>query len=233
MVNPFKEGTTSWYKWEIKNKLTPMANKRIVEAREAGTKSKQLETMIERLQKYGGTDKRYSKDAIGLGFKGKTKSRLKRQYQELMRVQKIDVWTPRGIKEYEAQEKNNYSQFKKSHPGWSRDKWRDFVQMMGTVSSEMLREFGYERHGNEKGSKTVSANSNKTNQDLMEAFNEAYQKGKDMQEIMEKVSKEANGAGLDQRRTMDLLYKAIRSDINNIDWDNEIRELQADMQREE
>ena len=233
MDNPYKEETKDWYKWEIKKKLTPMANQRIVEAKEAGTKSPQLEKMIERLQKYGGTDKRYGEDAIGLGFKGKTKSRLKRQYQELMRVQKIDVWSPRGIKEYEAKEKNSYKKFKKEHPGWSRDKWRDFVQMMGTISSEMLREFGYERHGNEKGSKTVSANGNKTNQDLLEAFSEAYKKGKDMQEIMEKVSKEANGAGLDQRRTMDLLYKAIRDDINNINWESEIRELQEDMIREE
>ena len=233
MDNPYKEGTKDWYKWEIR-RLTPQANQRIVEAQESGTKSPQLKSMIERLQKYGGTNKKFGEDAIGLGFNGKTLPRLKRQYQELARVQKIDVWTPKGIKEYEAREQNSYMQFKKTHKGWSRDKWRDFVQMMGTVSSEMLREFGYERHGNERGSKTVSANKSKSaNEDFIAAFEEGYSKNKDMQYIMEKVSNAAKGSGLDQKRTMDLLYTAIRNDINGIDWESEVANLQAEMIREE
>lgn len=229
MENPHREGTKEWYKFEIRD-LTPKANQRIVEAKEAGNKTPQLQAMIDRLQQYGGTQKRYGEDAIGLGFKGKTLSKLKRQYQELVRVQKIDVWTPRGIKEYEAKEKNTYLQFKANHPGWSRDKWRNFVQMMGTASSEMLREFGYERHGNEKGSKTVTVNENKTNQDLVTAFEEGYNKGKDMLDIMEEVSKHTGG--LDQRRAIDMLYKAIREDINGIDWEAEREKALQDMKEE-
>lgn len=231
MDNPYTKGTVDWYKEEIRT-LTPQVNQRIVEANESGNRAPQVDAMIERLQKYGGTNKRFGEDVIGLGFSGKTKSRLKRQYQELKRVLRIDVWTPQGIAEYEKNEQDTYESFAKSHKGWSKDKWRDFVQMMGTVSSEMLREFGYERHGNDRGSKTVSANKSQgPNEDFIAAFEEGYSKGKDMEKLMEEVSKHTSG--LDQRRSMDLLYKAIREDINNIDWEAERQKAQAEMQEED
>ena len=224
--NPYKAGTYNWYKYEIR-KLTPQANQRIVEAEASGKTSPQFDAIVKRLQKYGSTRKSVSDTAVGLGFQGKTKSLLKRQYQELKRMLKIDVWSPQGLKQAEEAEKTSYNAFIANRPGWTKEKWREFVQTMGTVSSEMLREFGYERHGNDRGSKTVSVNKKASSESFINAFEEAYDSGQDMQSIMEEVNAKSRGAGLEADDQIDLLYTVIRDKKNNkaTDYATEIAKL--------
>lgn len=215
MDNPYNPGTKKWYMFEIKENLTPQVNKRIYEAQEEKTWSSQLTKMVERLQKYGGTNKKYGENYIGLGFKGKSKSMIKRQYQELNRVLDIDVWTPAGIRKAEREEDKAYRSFKNTHKGWKKAKWREFVQIMGNASSEMLREFGYERHGNDKGSKTATVG--KYNNSFVEAYELAYKHGKDLFDIMETTYRQVKNKGFTQKGAIDLLFDNIRNEITEED----------------
>ena len=110
------------------SKYTERVNLRFYEYKESGKKSRVVEQDIKRLQQFGAKPSPTRRsETIGKGIRGKSKARLKRQYEELKRVYEKDYFTPEGRRKRKQKKKTSWQAFKKNHPDWSKSKWQTFV----------------------------------------------------------------------------------------------------------
>lgn len=207
--------TVKELKSEIR-RLTQEANIRFFEAKEKNIVSPQLEAVKERLIRYGSKPSVTRRtETIGLGFRDKTKARLTRQYQELNRMLKYDIWSPKGIEQAEDEKQKAYESFKKYHPDWSKDKWTEFVEMLGNAKGEILNSFGYERSSTHSGSRTAKVKSEVSNESLADLYSRAYDNNVDLMSVMEYVyNKKTAGKGVGQEQALDLLNEELKNVIN-------------------
>lgn len=197
-------------KKNIRN-LTKEMNKRMAEAFAENYVPPQIDSIIARLQKVGSKPsiKNRSRDHIGLGFKGKKKKDLIKQERELSRYLMYDVWTPEGMRAQSQQAENAYLAFKKNqHVDWTYEKWRDFVNFMDDVSSEVLNAFNYEKSNSHRGSKSASGNTI----DLVGMYTDAYEANVNLGDLMEEVYNELPEGG-DQNTAIDILKEKIKERI--------------------
>ena len=207
-------GTVPWLKEEIR-KATQEVNKRFYEAKQGGKSNKQLNKWIARLRYFGSKPSIVGKnrgEEIGLGFRGKKKVDLERQLSELNRVIEKDIWTPKGRKKEDERHDQAYRTFSEMHPNWSRDKYNDFVQLLGTAPSELLQAFGYERSSVHRGSKTAKVKV--ANESFVEAYSYAYDKNVDLLSVMLGTYSEIQGMGYGQEQAIDALKTNIEKVIN-------------------
>lgn len=209
-----KFGSKEWFKDEIRH-MTQRVNERFWRARNEGKMTEQLKQEEARLIKYGSQPSIIGKnrgEIVGLGFHKKPSiERLKRQYQELKRFLKTDIWTTEGEKEEEDREDRAYKSFNEWHPGWSKEKWRDFVQLLGNAPTELLNAFSYERSSSHKGSKKAGYNTQ--NEGFVETFSFAYDNDIDLLRVMENVYRNIRGLGLGQEEALDTLKEEIKREI--------------------
>lgn len=214
-----KFGSKEWYKDQIRQML-PNVNLKFSQARNNGTMNEQLAAVEKRLINYGGNPSivgKHRDETIGLGFHKKpSKGMLKRQYGELKRITEKDIWSPSGIEKEIDREENAYQSFVKFHPGWSKEKWIDFVELLGNAPTELLQAFTYERSDSHKGSKTKTYNPK--NEGFIEAFSAAYEKDVDLFRVMERTYASitsGNGKGLSQEKALDMLKEEIKKELGN------------------
>lgn len=216
MAKQHRFGSKEWYKAEIR-KMVVDVNQRFYKAKSEGKMTKQLKDEENRLIKYGSKSSIIGKnrgETIGLGFHKKpSKEFLQRQYQELKRILKKDIWTPKGKQEDEEREDNAYKTFRDMHPNWSKEKWRDFVQLLGTAPAELLQAFGYEKQGSHSGSKKARVET-KYNESFVEAYSYAYDNDVDLFRVMENTYREISGYGYDQTKAIDALKENIKHEIS-------------------
>lgn len=212
-------GSKEWYKEEIRN-MTREVNKRFWNARNEGKMTKQLKAEENRLIKYGSKSSIIGKNRgenIGLGFHKKpSKEFLKRQHGELNRILRKDIWTPAGMKNEQDREEDAYQSFKSYHPNWGKEKWRDFVQLLGTAPAELLQAFGYEKQGSHRGSKKAKVQT-KYNESFVEAFSYSYDNDVDLFRVMEYTYNEIEGLGFNQKRAIDRLKENIKHEIGEME----------------
>lgn len=210
-----KFGSKEWYKEEIRQ-MTKEVNFRFWEARNSGKMTPQLKAAEKRLILYGGEPSVAAKnrgETIGLGFHKKpSKGMLQRQWGELRRVLRKDIWSPQGEKAEKDREEEAYKSFKEFHPNWSKEKWINFVQLLGNVPTEILQSFSYERSSSHRSSKTAHVYNTK-NEGFVEAFSFAYENDVDLFRVMEKVYSEIKNLGFNQEKALDALKDAIKIEI--------------------
>ena len=210
-----RPGSKEWYKDEIRE-MTRKVNERFWRARNEGKMTKQLKQEEARLVRYGGKPSIIGEnrgETVGLGFHKKPSvERLKRQYQELKRFLKIDIWSTEGEKQQEDERAKAYNTFKEFHPDWSMDKWSEFVQLLGTAPTDMLQAFNYERTQSHKTSKTARIYNTK-NEGFVEAFSFAYDNDVDLFRVMEYTYRDIQGKGFSQEGAIDLLKQNIKVEI--------------------
>lgn len=207
-------GTVPWLKDEIR-RLTQEVNKRFYEAKEAGLFDNRLKKWASRLRYFGSNPSIMGKhrgEEIGLGFKGKKKKDLERQMSELNRVIEKDIWSPKGRKEEDERHDQAYKTFSEMHPNWTKDKYRDFVQLLGTAPTELLQAFGYERSSGHRGSKTAKVKI--TNESFIEAYSYAYDNNVDLLSVMLGTYSDIEGKGYGQEEAIDALKTNIEKVIN-------------------
>lgn len=213
-VKTRKFGSKEWYKDETRH-MVQKVNERFWRAKKEGKMTEQLKQEEARLIKYGSQASITAKnrgETVGLGFhKNPSIEMLKRQYQELRRFLKTDIWTSEGEKEEEDREDRAYKAFNEWHPDWSKEKWRDFVQLLGNAPTEILNAFSYERSGSHKGSKKASYNTK--NEGFIEAFSFAYDNDIDLFRVMQNVYKDIDGKGFGQEEALDALKEEIKREI--------------------
>lgn len=207
-------GTVPWLKDEIR-RLTQQVNQRFYEAKEAGLFDNRLKKWASRLKYFGSKPSIVGKnrgEEIGLGFRGKKKKDLEKQLAELNRVIDKDIWTPKGRAEEEKRHHDAYTTFSETHPNWSREKYMDFVNLLGTAPTELLQAFGYERSSGHRGSKTAKVKV--TNESFIEAYSYAYDKNVDLLSVMLGTYSEIEGMGYGQEEAIDALKTNIEKVIN-------------------
>lgn len=194
----------------IRGKLKEF-NEDLKQAYSGGNWNTQLEDIRERLVRYGGKGRK-AKGGLelpGLGFKGKSELELLRQYTEITRGMRADIWTPAAAKRYEDELEAQYVSFKETRPDWTRAEWLEFVEILGTVPTELLRSFGYERTEPKKGSKTKVV-STVPNESFIKLYHSAYKENLDLLKVMEDVKKELNGAGAGTETAIDKVKDRIK-----------------------
>lgn len=207
-------GTVPWLKDEIRS-LTQQVNDRFYKAKEANLFDNKLKKWAARLKYFGSKPSIIGKnrgEEVGLGFRGKKKKDLERQLAELNRVINKDIWTPKGREEEDELHDQAYRTFSEMHPNWSRDKYNDFVQLLGTAPTELLQAFGYERSSGHKGSKTAKVKI--TNESFIEAYSYAYDRNVDLLSVMLGTYSEIEGMGYGQEQAIDALKTNIEKVIN-------------------
>lgn len=224
--NPYKFGTVNWYKYEIRA-LTKKANDRFYEYNQVDYMPKQLENWRDRLLTYSGKPNPFKKnETLGLGFSGKRKNVLIRQFKELKHFIKTDVFTNEAKDSIAEREKTAYESFKSNNiVDWEYEKWKRMVDTFGNVDQELLNSFGYEDHSSHKGSRkanvkrsnlTINNRNDKSkvsNSSLVNAYSYAYDNNLDILSLMNEVSKEMKGIGGDQRDAIDRLWDKIHESI--------------------
>lgn len=210
-----RPGSKEWFKAEIR-KMVEIVNYRFGLTKAKGKMTKQLEEEVKRLIRYGSNPSIIGKnrgDVIGLGFHKKpSKEFLKRQWGELKRILKKDIWTIQGEQEEAAREDKAYESFKEFHPDWSKGKWADFVQLLGSAPTEILQAFHYERSASHKTSKTARIYNSK-NEGFVETFSFAYDNDVDLFRVMEVVYRDIKGEGFSQEKALDLLKETIKNEL--------------------
>lgn len=210
-----RPGSKEYFKAEIR-KMVQDVNSRFFLARNEDKMTNQLEEEEKRLRRYGSKPSIIGKnrgDVIGLGFHKKpSKEFLKRQYGELKRILKKDIWTSQGEKEEKEREDKAYESFAEFHPDWSKEKWVDFVQLLGSAPIEILQAFHYERSNSHKTSKTARVYNSK-NEGFVETFSYAYDNDIDLLRVMEVVYRDIKGEGFSQEKALDLLKEHIKNEI--------------------
>ena len=198
---------------EAVSKYTERVNLRLYEYRQSGKKSRVVEEDIKRLQLFGAKPSPTRRsETIGKGIRGKSKARLKRQYEELKRVYDKDYFTPEGRRKRKKKRKDSWKAFKENHPDWNKSKWQTFVDTFGNISDTIKSQFGYEvtQTGHNQQQKRGKKRRKISNQDLIDAFEVAYEKNVDLLKIMEEVLKENKGKGLTQKKAVDKLLKKLK-----------------------
>ena len=219
-----RPGSKEWYKSHIR-KMVQDFNSRVFEMKSQGKKiPKQITSEINRLKRWGGKISItgiHRGDVVGLGFgKKPSKERLERQYRELDRFLSNDVWTNEGRKRVDKERDNAYKTFKEYHPNWSKDKWSDFVQLLGNAPTELLQAFGYEKQGSHSGSKTAKVYHG-ANESFVEAYSYAYDNDVDLFRVMENTYREIEGEGYSQEMAIDLLKENIKLEIEESkEWES-------------
>lgn len=218
--NPHTVGTINWYKHEIRY-LTKEANRRFYEYDQSDYMPPTLAKWKDRLLTYGGkANPLMKKETFGLGFSGKRKNVLVRQYNELKHFYQTDTVTIAGQEYYSKREYDAYKSFKSNNIlNWDFEKWKRMVDTFGNVDSEILRGFGYEDRSNKEGSKTAVVVNNRnnnsvSNSSLINAFSYAYDNNVDILTLMNEVDKELHGAGADPKKAIDLLFEKIKQTAN-------------------
>lgn len=220
--NPHKFGTVNWYKYEIR-RMTEKANKRFYEYNQVDYLPTQLEKWRDRLLTYSGKPNPMKKDdTLGLGFSGKRKNVLVRQFKELKHFLKVDIFTNEGKESLTEREQKAYEEFKANNVvDWEYEKWKRMVDTFGNIDQELLNSFGYEDHSNHNGSRKANVKANKlditnsndrskvSNSSLVNAYSYAYDNKIDILSLMNEVSKEMKGTGGDQRVAIDKLWDKI------------------------
>ena len=220
--NPHKFGTVNWYKHEIRS-MTEKANERFYEYEQVDYMPTQLEKWRDRLLTYSGKPNPFrTKDTLGLGFSGKRKNVLIRQFKELKHFLKNDIFTNEGQQSLSDREKSAYENFKTNNiVDWEYEKWKRMVDTFGNIDQELLNSFGYEDHSNHNGSKKANVKrsrlninntndrSSVTNSSLVNAYSYAYDNNIDILSLMNEVNKEMKGTGGDQRKAIDKLWEKI------------------------
>ena len=219
--NPFKFGTVNWYKYEIRG-LTEKANERFYEYNQVDYMPTQLEKWRDRLLTYSGKPNPLKKkDTLGLGFSGKRKNVLVRQFKELKHFMKTDVFSNEAKASLTEREQKAYMEFNKNNVlDWDYEKWNRMVDTFGNIDQELLNSFGYEDHSNHNGSRRARLNINNkndtskvSNSSLVNAYSYAYDNNVDILTLMNEVNKEMKGTGGDQRDAIDLLFDKIADAI--------------------
>lgn len=217
--NPHSFGTVNWYKYEIRH-MTEKANERFYQYDQVDFKPPQLENWENRLLAYSGKPNPFKKkDTLGLGFSGKRKNVIIRQYKELKHFLDTDFFTTQGQEFYSEREKDAYEAFKSNNIlDWEYEKWKRMVDTFGNIDQEILNSFGYEDHSSHKGSKTALVVNNTetdtvSNSSLVNAYSYAYDNEIDILTLMNEVDKELHGAGADPKKALDLLWDKIRESI--------------------
>lgn len=212
-----RPGSKEWYKDKIRDTL-PEVNLKFSQARNSGLMNEQLAAVEKRLINYGGNASivgKHRDETIGLGFHKKpSKGMLKRQYGELKRITEKDIWSPDGLKKEIDREENAYQSFLEYHPGWSKEKWIDFVELLGNAPTELLQAFTYEKQDSHKGSKKKKYNPK--NESFIEAFSAAYEKDVDLFRVMERTYASITGGtgkGLDSNKALDILKEEIKKEL--------------------
>ena len=219
-----RPGSKEWYKSHIR-KMVQDFNTRVFEMKSQGKKiPKQITSEINRLKRWGGKISitgMHRGDVVGLGFgKKPSKERLERQYRELDRFLSNDVWTNEGRKRVNKEKNDAYKTFKEYHPNWSKSKWEDFVQLLGTAPTELLQAFGYEKQGSHSGSKTAKVYHG-ANESFVEAYSYAYDNDVDLFRVMENTYREIEGEGYSQEMAIDLLKENIKLEIEESkEWES-------------
>ena len=130
--------------------LTPKLNVRIAEYREEIAKGEWEESTIgniaiEALKATAGT--KGVKGEIGLGLKGKNKSQLQKQFQELRRFENKDIFTPEGQREWNAKTEEQYNTFKANYnEDLTKEQYEEMIDTMNVVKHH-LKDYGYEDIG--------------------------------------------------------------------------------------
>lgn len=130
--------------------LTPKLNVRIAEYREEIAKgewevSEIGNIAIEALKSTAGT--RGVHGEIGLGLKGKNKSQLQKQFQELRRFENKDIFTPEGQREWNAKTEEQYNTFKANYnEDLTKEQYEEMIDTMNVVKHH-LKDYGYEDIG--------------------------------------------------------------------------------------
>ena len=218
--NPHTPGTINWYKHEIRY-MTKEANRRFYEYEQVDYLPPQLENWKDRLLTYGGKSNPMKKsDTFGLGFSGKRKNAIIRQYNELHHFYENDTVTIAGQEFYSKREKDAYEAFNKNNIlNWSYDKWKKMVDVFGSVGEEILRHFGYEDQSNKEGSKTAIVDSTEkpesvSNASLINAFSYAYENNLDLLSLMTEVERDLRGEGFTSKKAIDALFEKIKEKSN-------------------
>lgn len=226
--NPFLEGTVNWYKHEIRY-MTKEANRRFYEYDQSDYMPPTLEKWKDRLLTYGGkASPLKKKETFGLGFSGKRKNVLVRQYNELRHFYESDTLTIAGQEYYSKREYEAYKKFNKNNIlNWDYEKWKRMVDTFGNVDSEILRSFGYEDQSNKEGSKTAVVVDNRnsetiSNSSLINAYSYAYDNNIDLLTLMNDVLKELRGSASTSKNAIDLLFEKIK-EASNLKKDEEER----------
>lgn len=224
--NPHSFGTVNWYKYEIRE-MTRQANNRFYEYNQVDYMPAQLERWKDRLLDYSGKPNPFKrKDTLGLGFSGKRKNVLKRQYKELKHFLNTDVFSSEGVESLADKERKAYESFTSNNLlDWNYEKWKRMVDTFGNIDQELLNSFGYEDHSNHNGSKKANVKRNAisvnnqndrgqvTNSSLVNAYSYAYDNNIDILSLMNEVDKEMYGKGGDPRKAIDLLWDKINNAV--------------------
>lgn len=225
-----KEGTVNWFKYEIRN-MTAEFNRRFRETAERGEIPEQFNKLREEFIREGARPNPLSKDAIGLGFsvKGKGKAGLVRQWSNLQRALKIDIWSPTAEEYRTERELNAWRKFNDNQVlSWSYDKWKAMVEIFGNMDSTILHGFGYEDKSTHNASQTADDGKQKktieieenfdpegkvSNSSLVSVFSKAYDNDIDLLSVMNRVYNR-KVQGRTQRTALNDLYKEIQDIIN-------------------
>ena len=232
--NTFKFGTVNWYKYEIR-RMTERANRRFYNYDQVDYMPVQLEKWKDRLLTYSGKPNPFmKKDTLGLGFSGKRKNVLKRQYKELKHFLDVDVFSNEGVDNLAEKEKRAYKSFNSRNLlDWDYEKWKRMVDTFGNIDQELLNSFGYEDHSNHNGSKKANVKKNPlivnnkndknqiTNSSLINAFSYAYDNNVDILSLMNEVDKEMYGKGGDSRKAIDKLWEKIKQSVKDSEDEND------------
>ena len=134
-------------------RLTRSVNEKIAEYRERNLTNRFFDRQLERLKQatsyVRNSQRRVPKGRtgeLGLGFSGKVKTDLERQYRELEAFNTKEWRSTAAERERSAKADKAYKTFKRRYGEISFDEWEDLVYMMDDVKN-YIADFGYEDIG--------------------------------------------------------------------------------------
>lgn len=190
-MKPVKRMTVRELKSEIRSK-THIINERLKQFYNDGNENVMVNSQVNKLKEMGATGRKG--DYIGLGFAGKTKRELIRQYRELQYFEQWDIYSEQGQRSLELRERKAWEEFHRTNTEFTYQEWRDLVENFNAIGTELLEQFGSEN--------------------IKEAFNDAQAGEKvNLVKYVQEISKDPAYQGTTQVAKIDRLRELLRSDL--------------------
>lgn len=192
-MKPVNKMTVRELKTEIRSK-THIINERLKQFYDDGNENLMINSQISKLREMGATGRKG--DYIGLGFEGKTKRELIRQYRELQYFEQWDIYSEQGQRALELRERNAWESFnQKTQGAFTYQEWRDLVEDFNAIGDTLLEQFGSEN--------------------VQNAYRDAEAGERvNLLKYMLEINKDTNYKGATKNQKVDRLRELLKSKLN-------------------
>lgn len=177
---------------EMIHKKVDVLNRRMQQYFDDGNANSIVKNELNRVIQYSGKG-RGTGNFIGYGIRGKRKAEMIRQIRELDYFESWDIFTEEGQKMLEDRENQSYETFSRTHEGYTKDEWKNLVELFGSMDKGMLEQLG----SDDVIQLNLENETNKNQVNLLKVATDVYRdsnfKGSTPEDVMDEI-----------RRRMDL-----------------------------